>query len=162
MTLRKKCVLMVSVIEMKKEIGKRIREYRKLAKLSQIELAEKLSVTNRAVSNWESGANGVDVELIPAICEALHISPNDLMDTPSVQALSPAALKFARAFDELDPLDQQLVESVVRIASKRPKSMRVVPVIGTVDATGEIETRYAARKKVLELENVVNEEGAKL
>jgi len=151
LTLRKKCVLMVSVIEMKKEIGKRIREYRKLAKLSQIELAEKLSVTNRAVSNWESGANGVDVELIPAICEALHISPNDLMDTPSVQTFSPAALKIARAFDELDPLDQQLVESVVRIASKRPKSMHVVPVIGTLDATGEFETKYAALMEQKEL-----------
>lgn len=68
---------------MKKMIGNKIRTYRKKAGLSQIQLAEKLNVTNRAVSNWESGANGIDIELIPAICAALNVAPNDLLDTPA-------------------------------------------------------------------------------
>lgn len=81
---------MMSVIEMKKirnentiKIGSRVKEHRKKAGLSQIQLAEMLGVTNRAVSNWESGVNGIDIELIPKICEALNVKPNDLMDTPS-------------------------------------------------------------------------------
>ena len=75
--------IMNAVIEMKKEIGSKIKFYRKKAGLSQIQLAEKLNVTNRAVSNWESGANGIDIELIPVICEALNVRPNDLMNTPA-------------------------------------------------------------------------------
>ena len=141
---------MVSVIEMKKEIGKRIKEFRKLAKLSQVELAEKLSVTNRAVSNWESGANGVDVELIPAICEALHISPNDLMDTPSAQTLSPEALEFARRFDKLDAQGKREVCAVLDIESEERVTVRL-PIVGTAVMDGSVETRHAARKENLEM-----------
>lgn len=142
---------MVSVIEMKKEIGKRIKEFRKLAKLSQVELAEKLSVTNRAVSNWESGANGVDVELIPAICEALHISPNDLMDTPSVQTLSPEALEFARRFDKLDAHGKRVVCAVMDIESEERVKYTRTPIIGEIVADGSVEAKYAARKEVREI-----------
>ena len=74
---------MNAVIKMKKMIGSKIKTYRKKAGLSQIQLAEKLNVTNRAVSNWESGSNGIDIELIPAICAALNVAPNDLLDTPA-------------------------------------------------------------------------------
>jgi transcriptional regulator with XRE-family HTH domain len=154
---------MALVIEMKKEIGKRIREYRKLAKLSQIELAEKLSVTNRAVSNWESGANGVDVELIPAICEALHISPNDLMDTPAAAQPSPAALDFALRFEKLDRHAQQVLLAVMRVEEKRIEEAaeeavfargylkgfdKEVPIVGEIIADGSVETRYAAQQEV--------------
>lgn len=150
---------MTLVIEMKKEIGKRIREYRKLAKLSQIELAEKLSVTNRAVSNWESGANGVDVELIPAICEALHISPNDLMDTPAAAQPSPAALDFALRFEKLDLHAQEVLLAVMRIEEKRLEEAasarsylegfeKEVPIVGEIVADGSVETRYAAQQEV--------------
>lgn len=148
---------MVSVIEMKKEIGKRIKEFRKLAKLSQVELAEKLSVTNRAVSNWESGANGVDVELIPAICEALHISPNDLMDTPSVQTLSPEALEFARRFDKLDAHGKRVISAIMDIESEECVTVRL-PIVGTAVMDGSVETRHAARKEVQEIKERLEKE----
>ena len=37
------------------KIGKFIAECRKRKKLTQLELAEKLGVTDRSVSNWENG-----------------------------------------------------------------------------------------------------------
>lgn len=75
--------IMNAVIEMRKEIGSKIKAFRKSVGLSQMQLAEKLNVTNRAVSNWESGVNGIDIELIPLLCSVLNVAPNDLLDTPS-------------------------------------------------------------------------------
>lgn len=73
---------------MRKDIGLRIRTYRTQAGLNQKQLAEKIGVTNSAVSNWEKGLNGVDVELLPAICEVLHVELTDLLDTPKPPPLA--------------------------------------------------------------------------
>ena len=69
-------------MKMRKDIGQRIKAFRTQAGLNQKQLADKIGVTNRAVSNWEKGLNGVDVELLPAICEVLHVDLTDLLDTP--------------------------------------------------------------------------------
>lgn len=37
------------------KIGKFIQERRKLKKLTQVELSEKLGVSNRTISKWENG-----------------------------------------------------------------------------------------------------------
>ena len=43
------------------KIGKFIAENRKKKKLTQSELAEKLGVTDRSISNWENGKNMPDL-----------------------------------------------------------------------------------------------------
>ena len=45
------------------KIGKFIAESRKKQKLTQEQLAEKLGVTDRAVSNWENGKNMPDLSM---------------------------------------------------------------------------------------------------
>lgn len=61
------------------KIGKFIQESRKKKKLTQAELAQKLGVTDRAVSNWENGKNMPDLALFKPLCDILDISINDLM-----------------------------------------------------------------------------------
>lgn len=61
------------------KIGKFIAENRKKKKLTQSELAEKLGVTDRAVSNWENGKNMPDLSLFKPLCDILGISINELM-----------------------------------------------------------------------------------
>ena len=61
------------------KIGRFIAETRKKKKLTQLELAEKLGVTDRSVSNWENGKNMPDLSLFKPLCDILEISINELM-----------------------------------------------------------------------------------
>lgn len=60
-------------------IGKFIAVCRKEKKITQSELAEKLGVTDRSVSNWETGKNMPDLSLFKPLCEILGITINELL-----------------------------------------------------------------------------------
>ena len=60
------------------KIGKFISEKRKEAKLTQSELAEKLNITDRAISKWENGKSMPDAGIIPELCKILNITITDL------------------------------------------------------------------------------------
>ena len=66
------------------KIGKFILECRKNKKLTQSELAEKLGVTDKSISNWENGRNMPDLSLFKPLCEILDISINDLISGEKV------------------------------------------------------------------------------
>lgn len=66
------------------KIGKFIAECRKSKKLTQSDLAEKLGVTNKSISNWENGRNMPDLSLFKPLCELLDISINDLISGEEV------------------------------------------------------------------------------
>ena len=61
------------------KIGKFIAERRKNAKLTQMQLAEKLDITDRAVSKWETGKAMPDSSIMLELCDVLGISVNDLL-----------------------------------------------------------------------------------
>lgn len=60
------------------KIGKFISEKRKERKITQSELAEKLNISNRAVSKWENGNSLPDASIMVELCNILNISINDL------------------------------------------------------------------------------------
>lgn len=60
------------------KIGEYISLKRKKKNLTQEELAEKLGITDRAISKWENGVCMPDVSNIPLLCDILEISINDL------------------------------------------------------------------------------------
>lgn len=62
-----------------KKIGKFICEMRKRKNLTQLELANKLGVTDRAISHWENGRRMPDLSLIKPLCNELDITVNDLL-----------------------------------------------------------------------------------
>ena len=61
------------------KIGKFIAERRKKVKLTQMQLAEKLNITDRAISKWETGKSMPDSAIMLELCEILEISVNDLL-----------------------------------------------------------------------------------
>lgn len=61
-------------------ICERIRYYRETRKLEQKALAKQIGVTANTISNWENGRSRPDINLLPGICEALHISLYDLFN----------------------------------------------------------------------------------
>lgn len=61
------------------KIGKFIAECRKKNGLTQMQLAEKLNITDRVVSKWENGKAMPDSSIMLALCDELKISVNDLL-----------------------------------------------------------------------------------
>lgn len=59
--------------------GNRISSLRKQNNLTQKELAEKLYVTDKAISKWERGKNYPDLALLPVIANVLGTSVADLL-----------------------------------------------------------------------------------
>ena len=66
------------------KIGKFISTCRKEVGLTQLQLAEKLNVTDRAVSKWETGKAMPDSSLMLKLCETLNISVNELLNGEKV------------------------------------------------------------------------------
>ena len=62
-----------------KKIGAFISELRKEKNMTQKELAQKLGITDRAISKWENGRGMPEVSLMKPLCEALDISINELL-----------------------------------------------------------------------------------
>jgi len=62
-----------------KRIGQFIQEKRKEKGLSQLELAERLNVSNRTISKWENGNSMPDYSIINDLCHELDISVNELL-----------------------------------------------------------------------------------
>ena len=61
------------------KIGKFIAECRKKNNLTQIQLAEKLNITDRAISKWENGKTMPDSSIMLDLCNELKISVNELL-----------------------------------------------------------------------------------
>ena len=61
------------------KIGRFIAECRKKKGLTQMQLAEMLNITDRAVSKWEMGRTMPDSSIMIELCDILEISVNELL-----------------------------------------------------------------------------------
>ncbi len=66
------------------KIGKFIAECRKQKKLTQMQLAEKLGITDKAVSKWERGIAMPDSSIMLELCDILGISVNELLSGENI------------------------------------------------------------------------------
>ena len=62
-----------------KKIGKFILELRKENNMTQQDLANKIGVTDRAISKWENGRGMPDLSLMKPLCKELGITINELI-----------------------------------------------------------------------------------
>lgn len=90
------------------KIGKFIAQRRKQVNLTQMQLAEKLNITDRAVSKWETGKAMPDTSIMLPLCRILNISVNDLLSGEVVtmehynQELENHLLEMAKQKEEAD------------------------------------------------------------
>lgn len=61
------------------KVGRFIAECRKNKNMTQAELAEKLNITDRAISKWETGKGMPDSSIMLELCSKLDISVNELL-----------------------------------------------------------------------------------
>ena len=67
------------------DFGKFLCQLRKEKGLTQIQLAEKLHVTDKAISRWETGKNFPDIEIFEDLSKALDISISELLEGKRIE-----------------------------------------------------------------------------
>ena len=70
------------------KIGQFIASCRKEQGMTQASLAEKLGITDRAVSKWETGRSLPDSGIMLELCELLHINVNELLSGEKIMTES--------------------------------------------------------------------------
>jgi len=68
------------------KIGAFIAAMRKERNMTQSDLAEKLNISNRAVSKWETGRSMPDPGIMQELCSYLNISVNELLSGERISA----------------------------------------------------------------------------
>ncbi len=67
------------------KIGKFIAQCRKNKNMTQAELAEKLNITDRAISKWETGKGMPDSSIMLELCNELDITVNELLSGEEIE-----------------------------------------------------------------------------
>ncbi|MBQ7922854.1 MAG: helix-turn-helix transcriptional regulator [Clostridia bacterium] len=65
------------------QIGKKIAELRKMNDLTQFELADKLSISYQAVSNWERGNSMPDISRLTELAEIFAVTIDEILGRPN-------------------------------------------------------------------------------
>ena len=96
-------------------IGSYIARKRKEQNLTQEQLAEQLSVSNKTISKWENGKCMPDYSIIQKLCEAIHVTLPELMDGED------AADSSVRVYDDEQILN--LLRRTQELSVRRAPSM---------------------------------------
>ena len=89
------------------KIGNFIAERRKQLQLTQIQLSEKLGITDRAISKWETGRSLPDSSLMLDLCQILGITVNDLLCGEVIQMENNSSKKEQLLLDMAKELEQK-------------------------------------------------------
>lgn len=105
-----------------KEIGKYIAQKRKEKNFTQAQLAEKLGVSNKTVSKWETGVCMPDYSIIEALCHELGTTLSQLIDgadkEPEIQSNDDKRILFLlKRVQELDNQNKLIYSFLLIIMS---------------------------------------------
>ena len=102
------------------KIGKFIAHCRKEKNMTQAELAEKLNITDRAISKWETGKGMPDSSIMLELCDELDISVNELLSGEMIRMDNynkVAEENFVKFQKEKEDSDKRLLFTEIIIGS---------------------------------------------
>ncbi|MDO4960562.1 MAG: response regulator [Eubacteriales bacterium] len=83
-----------------------IRSLRKQNNLTQTDLADKMNLTNKAISKWERGLSFPDISLFPTLADVLGVTVEDLVSACSAEAVPSRLIEiFKLSHDIRTPLN---------------------------------------------------------
>lgn len=91
------------------KFGDNLKKLRKLKKISQEVLAEKVGVSRQSVSKWETGEAYPEMANILALCTIFHCKINDLVNDSMI---------------DIDSLDEEVKMSIVKFKKNKQKQMK--------------------------------------
>ena len=112
------------------EIGQFIAKCRKEKELTQAQLAEKLNITDRAVSKWETGKSMPDSSIMLELCGILGITVNELFSGEKVN-MENVEIYQKRA-------DENLIELKKRDENNLSKNVIVLILFSAALVTGMV------------------------
>ena len=115
------------------KIGKFIAEKRKAQGLTQNQLAERLFVTDRAVSKWECGRSLPDSSIMLELCAILEISVNELLTGEELEMENynkQAELNLLTAIKQKEEADKRLLRIEIFIGIMGVTSLFVLLIVG--------------------------------
>lgn len=80
-------------------IGNRLLAIRKRSGLTQVEMAEKAGISNRAYADIERGSANMRLETLLSICKALHITPDEILTDDNATQVEQQDYLIARLND---------------------------------------------------------------
>lgn len=92
------------------ELGARIAALRKARNITQVQLAEKLGISQQTLQSYECGRRRVPVSAMPAVAQHLTVSLDELFDAPGQAAAKRAPAKRGPA-----PKWQQQIEQIATL-----------------------------------------------
>lgn len=93
------------------KIGRFIAHCRKEQGLTQMQLAERLNITDRAVSKWENGRSLPDSSIMLELCKVLCITVNDLLSGEKI------------SMENNDKKNEQLLLEMAKEIEKKNKTI---------------------------------------
>ena len=101
------------------QTGRLIAELRKKQGLTQQQLADKLNLSNKTISKWESGSGSPDISNLPVLAEALEISVDELLNGELNHLKSDTNLDMPKDYSprkELTP-EQKKERAIIALAA---------------------------------------------
>ncbi len=98
------------------KIGKFIANCRKENNLTQMQLAEKLNITDRAISKWENGKGMPDSSIMIDLCNELKISVNELLSGEKMEEYNKKAEENLFELYKSNEKKNKIINSVIIIA----------------------------------------------
>lgn len=98
-------------------VGAFIAQCRKEKQLTQAQLAEKLNITDRAVSKWETGKSMPDSSIMLELCEILGITVNELLSGEKIS---------------MENYDKKADENLIALTKKDENNLRKNAIISII------------------------------
>ncbi len=100
------------------DIGRQLAVFREKAGLTQTELAEKVGVSDKAVSKWECGETKPSVDILPALADAFNISIDDLFGrthdcTNDICTSAREYIRAAETHEVIDKIQKVLAHMII-------------------------------------------------
>ena len=104
--------------EIRKTIGQRVKHYRIMNNLTQMELAAKIGTASKSyITNIEAGAKGIGLERMVELCGFFNITVSDLLPIITKETDNDAALKEKAIFETVDLLKTLNTSQVTMLKS---------------------------------------------
>ena len=91
------------------KFGDNLQNLRKLKKMSQEKLAEKVEVSRQSISKWERGESYPTMNNIMTLCEIFHCNINELVQ---------------ENLTDINSLDEEIKMNVVKFKAEKQKKMK--------------------------------------
>jgi len=105
--------------------GQRLRRIRKLRGFTQVELADAIESSQRAICSYEQDRTAPPAHLLPKFAKTFHMSLDELMglSQKDLKAGKPAHERWARKVEQIEKLPERKQRTILQVIDMAMKSV---------------------------------------